>query len=377
MKYIILTITLIVVAPILAEARSRSKALVNPCGSNPSEVKIKNLGITTTIERLESEGVTVYKVLKYPTSEEFVAILPNGVVINEGGILTETGYILETTRTGLSDQHRLVQNGVPKNIKRSYHFNGRLVVISSPGSENWYHWLLQVLPRLIILSKSEIQYDKIYINNLKYEWQKKSLKAVVKYLNISEDKLLIENRDVVIQAKELIIPSVPFVLIKDRLSSLDNWLKKELHTIFLRTVEDKTAENKTDIIYVARGKAKVRRIINENQLIKALAEKGISTFYLEDLDPLAQARLFNRIKVIIGPHGSGFANLVFASPGVKVVEIDHYTDPIRSLFKDLTPLVGGTYIPYYVDNTTEEHLEDDMEVDIPAFMSFLMLHIKS
>lgn len=62
--------------------------------------------------------------------------------------------------------------------------------------------------------------------------------------------------------------------------------------------------------------------------------------------------------------------ILFAKPGVKVVEIDHCTDPIRSFFKRLTQLVGGTYIPYYVDNTTEEHLEDDRRLILEPLYLF-------
>lgn len=116
-----------------------------------SDVKIKNLGVVTTIEKLESEGVIVHKLLKYPTSEEFVAILPNGVVINEGGILTETGHILETTRTGLSDQHRLIKMVFQKILSDpiiltvdwfSFHRQDlKLVSLASSGIAAPYHFI--------------------------------------------------------------------------------------------------------------------------------------------------------------------------------------------------------------------------------------------
>ncbi|HJD61679.1 MAG TPA: hypothetical protein LFW14_00760 [Rickettsia endosymbiont of Degeeriella rufa] len=89
------------------------------------------------------------------------------------------------------------------NEENPLYFKGKLVVILSPGSENWYHCLLQVLPRLIILKESNFEYDRIYVNNLKYQWQIKSLEVVLNYLNISEDKLLVVNSDCIIQAYHL------------------------------------------------------------------------------------------------------------------------------------------------------------------------------
>lgn len=115
---------------------------------------------------------------------------PNGTVINEGGILTQEGYLLQDTQTSLGDQHRLLKKRDINTENPSY-FNGKLAVISSSGSENWYHWLLQILPRLIILKESALEYDRIYINNLKYSWQIKSLEIVLNYLNIPENKLFV------------------------------------------------------------------------------------------------------------------------------------------------------------------------------------------
>ncbi|GAA5252935.1 hypothetical protein KNCP2_12230 [Candidatus Rickettsia kedanie] len=55
--------------------------------------------------------------------------------------------------------------------------------------------MLQILPRLIILKELDLEYDRIYINNLKYSWQIKLLEIVLNYLNIPEDKLFVVNSD--------------------------------------------------------------------------------------------------------------------------------------------------------------------------------------
>ena len=106
----------------------------------------------------------------------FVLSLPNGTVVNEGGILTQEGFVLEDTRTYAPGKKEFSDRmlAAVRNEKHLF-FEGRLAVISSPGAENWYHWLLQILPRLIILSKSQVAYDRIYVNNLVHSWQKHSL----------------------------------------------------------------------------------------------------------------------------------------------------------------------------------------------------------
>lgn len=60
----------------------------------------------------------------------------------------------------LKNKHQLISiESLKSNI---LYFNGKLAVISSSGSENWYHWLLQILPRLIILKESDLEYDRIF-----------------------------------------------------------------------------------------------------------------------------------------------------------------------------------------------------------------------
>ncbi|WP_341794983.1 glycosyltransferase family 61 protein [Rickettsia endosymbiont of Rhinocyllus conicus] len=318
------------------------------------------------VESLESPNIKIKKLLEEKNTSQFILELPNGVVINEGGVLTEEGYILQDTQTSTGDQHRLVNKKRDINEENPLYFKGKLAVISSPGSENWYHWLLQVLPRLIILKESNFEYDRIYVNNLKYQWQIKSLEVVLNYLNISEDKLLVVNSDCIIQASNLIVPSVPFIPVKG--TALPFWLKKDLRNIFLKNNKD---DIKTyDKIYISRKYASSRKIINEEKLIEEIEKIGFKVIYLELLSPHEQAQIFNKAKIIIGIHGSGFANLIFATPKCKVVEIDHGTNPPRSFYKRMANYMSCDYYPYYVDQTTEEHLEDDIKIDINKFMKF-------
>ncbi len=119
------------------------------------------------------------------------------------------------------------------------------------------------MPRLIILKESALEYDRIYINNLKYSWQIKSLEIVLNYLNIPEDKLFVVNSDCIIQATRLIVPSVPFIPVKG--TPLPLWLKKDLRNIFI-----KDNSKAYDKIYISRKYASTRKIVNEEELIEKI-----------------------------------------------------------------------------------------------------------
>jgi capsular polysaccharide biosynthesis protein len=174
-----------------------------------------------------------------------------------------------------------------------------------------------------------------------------------------------------IQATELIVPSVAFIPLKEERRGLPVWLKEFLHVAFLKI--DTTQELYPSKIYISRSNASIRRIINEEEIIEILKSYGFVILHLEDLDPSRQAHLFYHANIIVAPHGSGLANLIFAQAGTQVIEIDHQlaSEDQRSFFAGLTKTMNGIYKPFYVDIVEEDNLDEDMIIDIPLFKNFL------
>ena len=73
-------------------------------------------------------------------------------------------------------------------------------------------------------------------------------------------------------------------------------------------------------LLISRARAAKRRIVNEEVLSRELASHGFETVLLEDLPHAAQAALFNEAEVVVGVHGAGFSNLIYASH-CRVVEV--------------------------------------------------------
>lgn len=343
-------------------------SLVEIIPSN-KQLKIANQKANISLSQLDIKCMNLLRNQKH---SQFVLELPMGVVVNEGGILTEDGYILEDTQTMPgADQHGLKKENRDLNSENPMFFEGRLAVISSPGSENWYHWLLEILPRLMVLVESGIEYDKIYINRLEQEWQKKSLKAVLDFLNISEDKLLIINTDCIVQASVLVVPSVLFIPSKG--TPLPSWMVDKLRKIFLDNKSDEKRSESYEKIYISRANASIRRLANEEELTKELKKLGFKILHLEKLSPHEQARIFNEARVIIGPHGSGFANLIFTNKDYMLIEIDNNYDisEPRSFYKRLTQITSGVYKPFYVPIASEDLLDEDMQINVPEFIKLV------
>jgi capsular polysaccharide biosynthesis protein len=55
-------------------------------------------------------------------------------------------------------------------------------------------------------------------------------------------------------------------------------------------------------------------------VIACLEPYGFQVAVLSGMSVTAQAALFGSARVVVGPHGAGFANLLFCNPGTTVLE---------------------------------------------------------
>ncbi len=74
-------------------------------------------------------------------------------------------------------------------------------------------------------------------------------------------------------------------------------------------------------IYIDRRGGPNRRLVNEDEVVEALAGFGFVAVRLETLSPAAQIGLFAGAEAIVAPHGAGLAHLVHARPGTALLEL--------------------------------------------------------
>ena len=266
-------------------------------------------------------------------NNEYLLILRGGKVYADGKVLTTTDLLIEEAAVmgwGKSiKDHHLLKYKKEDNAPTYTEFSGRLAVVASSGAGNYYHWMMQILPRIEILQASGVEFDKLYFYDLKYPYQFQTLKA----LGVKDSDYIIGKADNIVIADTLIVPSIPN-------RELCYWPRdKTFSSHVLKFLEKKffvqnTGKNFPKKIFISRQKAMRRNIVNENEIIKALKKKGYAQVFLEDYSVQEQASMFFQAKAIIGMHGSGLTNLVFCQPKTKVLEIDP-ADGHRGPFKGL------------------------------------------
>jgi tetratricopeptide (TPR) repeat protein/capsular polysaccharide biosynthesis protein len=191
---------------------------------------------------------------------------------------------------------------------------GRVAVLSGLSGHNYFHWMVDILPRLDLLRQSGIEWktiDKFWINNTIQPFQQETLTA----LGIPPEKILASDRHSFIQADSLIVPSFA-----GHLGWIEPWALEFLRREFLPIA----AFNQAALpkrIYISRAQANHRRVLNETAVMQQLLPLGFVSVMLETLSFAEQVALFAQAELIIAPHGGGLTNILFCSPGTTIVEL--------------------------------------------------------
>jgi hypothetical protein len=242
--------------------------------------------------------------------ESFVLTIPRGKVYSKNGIIFVKDCLIKELlwrwsflRTDSFDLHKLPP---PTYLK------GKVAVIAQEGQSNYYHWMVEVLPKLAMLENNNIQYDYIYVSNdLPYMSQTLNL------LGISDDKIINITPDTCIEAEELIVPSAPSLS-----CYTPKWIIQTLRDKLIPQAELITClKTPSKKVFISRQKASYRRIINEDEIFSMFEPWGFIRYNLEDLTVLEQVYLFSQAEQIVAPHGAGLVNLIFANPQALVIEL--------------------------------------------------------
>jgi tetratricopeptide (TPR) repeat protein/capsular polysaccharide biosynthesis protein len=197
--------------------------------------------------------------------------------------------------------------------------DGKAAILSVLSGNVYFHWMVDLLPRIEILRRGGIRLDQIdwfVVNNYQSRFQKETLTA----LGIPPEKILASDRHPHIQAEELIVPSFG-----SHLGWLQPWGLKFLREVFL-TPKVLSKKGFPERIYISREKAKYRRVLNEGEVQEILSQYGFVTVSPESMSLEEQIAMFAAAKIIIAPHGSGLTNIIFCQAGTKVIELiaPHY-----------------------------------------------------
>lgn len=233
---------------------------------------------------------------------------------------------------------------------------------------NYSHWLSDWLPRLAPMGPIRPDGDVyVAITPMQAPFQRESLAAC----GFGADRIVEIEDDTIIQARELLAP-LDFGFTPHPAYKTAPWAVSYLRSTVGYGVAFPTRaspKHEKRRIYISRADAGYRKILNETELVRSLDVLGFETHTLAALTIRDQAALFGSASHIVGLHGAGLTNLIFAEAGGSICEIfpASYGTPA---FYDIAAGVGMNYANYVCDGTIRTPIStmDNVELDVPDFI---------
>lgn len=208
---------------------------------------------------------------------------------------------------------------------------GRCVLIGGSPEDNWYHWVLNWFPRLVLVHHLEPDLIAdpdtkfIFYHNVRDE----PYRSFVDLFGIPPERLVFVGYDVDVEVERLVVPTLPST--EYCLPSLHGLMRDTVHALLAK--REATPPRGPSRIYISREDITVpkRRIVNKDATYRMLAEEGVLPVKLEGMRGIDQVSLFRTTELMIGVHGAGLVNVIFCPPSVTVIIMDNERNRVMGM----------------------------------------------
>ena len=277
----------------------------------------------------------------------------NAVITGNDDLVVEVSLYFGTSR---AREHPIFLHpfpGLPLEV------GGRLGVLALQGDSNYYHFCLDVLPRLGVVEQCpDLAPPDLWYAPMGEEFQRELLEMMGLDLSTCIDSS--QTRHVV--AETLVVPSPPAMTVINPPWAVEFLRRRLLPTPIPRV--------KGRGIYVKRGGGiNNRRVDNEDDLMTYLTGRGFEVMQPEQLHAPEKIEAFAQASMIVGAHSAGLVNLVFCGEGAAVVEL-FPSGGINACYWKLAQDVPGLEYRYVLGRgdpkpvSLSEFLVSDIDADI-------------
>jgi capsular polysaccharide biosynthesis protein len=211
----------------------------------------------------------------------------------------------------------------------------KTAVVFDEWSNNYFHWMTEVVPKLQMLSLSG---EKLFVYLPTPIFQQPFVKFTL---------ALFKN----IRFEELAVTDVTKFLIKEAILCNLQMQTGNYHPATIKaaaslinssvSVQYSIAKR----IFIYRNISEGRGIENFNEIKPILDKFRFTILDLGELSPEEQIALMRNCEILAGAHGAGLTNMMFLPEGAKVLEIRRCDDALNNCYFSLAAAFGHAY--YY------------------------------
>ncbi len=286
--------------------------------------------------------------------------ISKGYVNNLGYVLSGFKFVRETVsyrhRTSLSFKNIISYRVLKKQIKA----NLPIICITNAWYDSYYHFTLECLPKLFLLSSfiesSTLIFPKKH-SSFHAEW--------LQLLNVKDIHFVDDN--------ELLTSCIRTTSFPERdLNHHDvispkfrDWLVQKLDLLEVK---------KTKKIFIGRKNPKHRKLLNTSEVMSFLIPYGYEYVEMENLKVIEQLQLFRSATHIIAVHGASLANLCVSNAGTTVIDLMH-VDFKQWCFYKLSKVLNLNYKILQCEGDTNDKLPGHRDIWVNVTELSKLIHI--
>jgi capsular polysaccharide biosynthesis protein len=220
-------------------------------------------------------------------------------------------------------------------------------VVSLTGVQScaYFHWFADYLPRVRGIewyAETTGTYPDVLVPPDRPSW----MTASIVHVGLPDERLVEWNGDRAV-AERFVLPSVPRKADTNHVTYDPRALRWVGDRIRSHVGLESGERNR---ILITRRSATTRRFVNEDELVSALSPLGFEPVDLTQLSFEEQVALFANAEIVVGAHGAGLINTIYAT-NTKVFEI--FGDFVSPLYYCIA---GGLGFPYRYEQATDTRL---------------------
>ncbi|WP_188710123.1 glycosyltransferase family 61 protein [Novosphingobium marinum] len=252
-------------------------------------------------------GYSMRDVPSRPKGETFIATIPDATVVTcidgEGefypAILTKDGKSLEMREIRFRNLHAEHMRSSPP-VRRL----AQATWVCERVYDNHSHWLSAHLPKLSLLTREGRSASILLPEKLTGTMQ-----ASLEMLGLDPADHQRFRPGEVLKVGTLTVVGT------------DRFRGELLRPVRERMTASAQGRGKGRRIYISRRKAKVRRLVNEDEVWPLFEAAGFQRYDMEDVSFVSQVEMMAEAEALAAPHGAGLTNMIFCPSGTHVFEM--------------------------------------------------------
>lgn len=216
-------------------------------------------------------------------------------------------------------------------LRRRRKIEREVLWVTDYWSTGYFHWLTDVLTRLFVVS--DRVRDRLLVLPGKYQEQD-HVQPSLRAFGVANVDFVAP--DEVVECGSLLLPS--------HTAPSGHFQSEAIHgvrDVLLSAYGRAPGDEKR--LYISRGKAGRRRIINEDEVTAVLRRFGFETIYAEELSFEQQVQICSQAHYIVSNHGAGLTNMLFMKERGSVLELRHQADNINNCYFTLASALDLNY----------------------------------